>query len=300
MTRVAQLAQQQLTLRNVLDTQERIQDGQIQIATGKKSQQYAGIARDATRLVSLEATQTRTSQFLINNRIVESRLELMDAATSNIFDAVSELRQLLVQALSDSSVGLVQVNDLAQSLLDVVTGQLNTKINGRFLFGGSMTTTLPATVPVPDPTTFGVPDNTYYNGDTIQLTARIDETTTITYGITADANAFQQTIAALKAAIQGDTVNSRTLMNTALGIAETAIQSLAGTRTQIGADLQSIALANQRNNDFLGFIENQISDIENVDIPSTIARLATEQTILEASFITLVRVASLTLVDFMK
>lgn len=299
MTRVAQLAQQTLTLNNVLNTQERVQDAEIQIATGKKSLDYAGIFRDATRLVSIESTQKRTSQFIQNNTIIESRLERMDTAVSTVFDAVSELRQTLIQAISDSSSGEVRLAEVAQNLLDVVTGQLNAKDNGRYLFSGSKTNVQPVTVPVPDPTTFGVPEANYYNGDTIQLTTRIDETTTITYGITADRTAFQQAIAALKGAIEGDNTNNTNLMNTSLGLAESAIASLAGFRTEIGSDLKTIELANRRNNDLVVFIEGRISDIENVDVPATVAQLASEQTILQASFLTLVRVASLTLVDFL-
>ena len=63
MTRVAQLAQQTLALNSILNSQERVQDAQIQIATGSKSLNYAGLAASATRLVSLEAVQTRTNQF---------------------------------------------------------------------------------------------------------------------------------------------------------------------------------------------------------------------------------------------
>ena len=78
MTRVAQLAQQTLTLKNVLSAQQRLQDAQIKIATGRKAQTSAGIAEDASRLVSLESLQTRIDRILQNNGIVENRLELMD------------------------------------------------------------------------------------------------------------------------------------------------------------------------------------------------------------------------------
>jgi flagellar hook-associated protein 3 FlgL len=193
----------------------------------------------------------------------------------------------------------VQLAEIAQNLLDNVSGQLNSKINGRFVFAGSRTTTRPVTVPVPNPTNFGTPDSTYYQGDSLKLTARLDESTTITYGITGDRIEFQNAIGALKAAIEGANTNNRTLKNTALSLAETAIQGLAGLRTEMGVDMDSISRANSRNNDFLLFTEGMISDIENVDIAFTVARLATEQTILQASYMTLARVTSLSLVDFL-
>ncbi len=299
MTRVSQLAQQQLTLNNVLNTQERIQEAEIQIATGKKARNYAGIAEDATRLVSLESVATRTQQFNKNNTVVEGRLERMDSAVASMGDAITELRRTLIQALSDSSSNEVRVADIAQNLLDTVTGQLNAKLNGRFLFSGSMTNTQPVTVPVPDPSTFGVPEANYYNGDSIQLTARIDETATIAYGITGDRTAFQEAIAALKGAIEGANTNNRTLMNASLQLAESASQGLAGLRAEIGSDLKTLTQASARNDSFSVFVEGVISDIENVDVPATVSRLANDQNVLEASFLTLSRVASLTLVDFL-
>lgn len=300
MTRVAQIAQQTLTLKNVLSAQQRLQDAQIKIATGRKSQTYAGIAGDASRLVSLESLQTRVDRILQNNGIVENRLERMDQAVSTIFDSASELRTLIIQALNAPSSGAVPVGTVAQYLLDVVAGQLNTKENGRFLFSGIRTGTPAVQVPVPDPATFGVADAGYYQGDSVELTARIDESITITYGMTADRVAFQQTIAALKAAIQADSTGDTSLLSTALDLANSAIQTLAGYRTEIGADLDAIAAANQRNNDFLVFVEGAISDIENVDIPATVAQLATEQTILQASYFTLAQMGRLSLVDFLR
>jgi len=300
MTRVAQLAQQQLTLSNVRATQERLQEAQIQISTGQKSRSYAGIFKDATRLVSLEASQARIKQFVENNTIISDRLERTDGAVSNIFDALTELRKTLIQATSDSSSGEVRLTEIANNLLSSVTGQLNTKENGRFLFAGSMTTTQPVTVPVPDPTTFGVPEANYYNGDSVALSARIDEATTITYGVTGDRAGFQDAIAALKAAIQAGTTNDRGLMETALTLTNSALQTVAGYRAEIGSDLQTIDRANSNNNDLLTFLEGSITDIESVDVPETVAKMSTDQTVLQASFLTLARITNLTLLDFLR
>ncbi len=560
MTRVANLAQQTLALNSILNSQERVQDAQIKIATGAKSLDYAGLSASATRLVSLESVQSRTSQFIDNNRIITNRLELMDSAVSTIFDTTIELRTTLLQALNDASSGQVPLATVAQNLLDVVAGQLNIKDNGRYIFAGSKTSTPPVDVSGPNSTvtqqeattgiqnlagrgfvakidasstkvtsgdafrlsydtiggtvellsltnlTTGVtksidvktvvdakvvaggqlagsdlksgetveisfPDlgvtvtlvgddiagtgftrgtdviaagsitatnlatsditvngsatyvndvdggvanaaitdllastdydkitglltvnmNTgagsvtlaatngvlfsvdggaysatpatnlddggshtvaikmsggnsnsddiiavmtlndidgsvgagpsgftidvgdlmfgaditaggagYYSGDSAVLSTRIDETTTISYGMTADRKAFQDVISALKEAIDGSNTNNRSKLESALTFAQSAIQSIAGYRTEIGSDMVTIERANQRNNDFIVFVDGVVTDIKNVDIPSIVSLLATEQVILEASFLTLARVSRLTLVDFLR
>ncbi len=299
MGRVSQIAQQTLTLRNILNAEARIQSAQIQIGTGKKSLSYAGIAEDASQLVSLKGLHTRIDGFVKNNTTIERRLERMDASVSAVFDAVSELRTLLIQGLNDATGGNVPVGTVAQNLLDAVVGLLNAKDDGRYLFSGTKTTTEPVESPVPDPAMFGVADNTYYNGDTVELTTRVDENTTIAYGMTADRLGFQQAIGALKAAIEGANTQSTSLLESALILANDAIQTLAGYRTEIGSDLQTIERADLRNGDFITYIEGVISDIENVNIPATVTQLASNQTLLEASFLSLARVNSLSLVNFL-
>lgn len=299
MSRVSQLAQQTLTLNNVLDAQSRIQDTQIQIATGITSLSYAGISKQASRLVSLESLQTRLNQFSKNNTIIESRLQRMDQAVSTIFDSMSDLRRLLIQRLNATAGSDVPLAAVAQNLLDVVAGQLNAKDNNRFLFAGTRTDTPPVIVPVPDPATFGVPEANYYQGNSIELTTRVDDSITITYGMTADRAAFQDVIAALKAAIQGDATDDSALMDKSLELAGKAIDALAGFRAEIGADLNTIFSANQRTGDFLIFVENSIIDILAVDIPAAVIKLASDQTILQASYLTLARVSSLSLVNFL-
>ena len=299
MTRVTQLAQQAQTLSNILAAQKRIQESAIQISSGFKSQTFTGIAFDSSRLVSLEGLRTRFEQLDRNNSIVGSRLERMDQSVSTIFDAMIELRNLVIQRQNDASGSAVPLAAVAQNLLDAVAGQLNVKENGRFLFAGTLTTTAPVIFPVPDPTVFGTPDATYYTGNSTELTVRIDDTITIKYGMTADRTGFQEVIAAMKAAIQGDATNNTTLLKTSLALADTAIAALAGYRAEIGSDMSTIDLAKQRNGDFLLFVEQSISDIVNVDIPSAITQLTTNETILQASFLMLSRVGSLSLANYL-
>ena len=300
MSRISQLAQQTQTLSNILNAQKRMQETEIQISSGYKSQSYTGISADANRLVSLEGLRTRFDQLNKNNTIIEARLERMDQSVSTIFDAVTELRNLVIQRINDASGSSVPLAAVAQNLLDVVAGQLNTKANGRFLFSGTQTNTTAVVFPVPDPTTFGVPEANYYQGNSTELSVRIDDTITIAYGMTADRTAFQESIAAMKAAIQGDATNNSTLLTTALTLAESAIASLAGFRAEIGSDLSTIDQAKQRNEDFVLFVEQSISEIQNVDIPSAIIRLTAAQLILEASFLSIARIGRLSLVNFLK
>jgi flagellin-like hook-associated protein FlgL len=62
MTRIANLAASDHLLAMLAHTQSRVQDLQTQVATGKRSQTYAGIAGDARQLLALEIPIRRISR----------------------------------------------------------------------------------------------------------------------------------------------------------------------------------------------------------------------------------------------
>ena len=70
MTRVANFAQHQRNLAHILDAQRRLNAGQLQISSGKKAQNYSGVARDVRRIVNVEAGHIRTTQFISNNKLI--------------------------------------------------------------------------------------------------------------------------------------------------------------------------------------------------------------------------------------
>src|SRR3546814_7810162 len=80
MTRVTNLAAQNLSLALLQQTQSLVMDAQVQISTGKKAERYMGVAPDAARLVSVKADHARVTQFVAGNEIVDLRLQRMESS----------------------------------------------------------------------------------------------------------------------------------------------------------------------------------------------------------------------------
>ena len=76
-TRVSNLASNKLIQSTILRTQDRIADRQLQISTLQKSQDYAGIADESNRLVTLEASKRRVDQYLTEGTNVKLRMQTM-------------------------------------------------------------------------------------------------------------------------------------------------------------------------------------------------------------------------------
>ncbi|MGH6720252.1 MAG: hypothetical protein ACREER_13140, partial [Alphaproteobacteria bacterium] len=192
MTRIADFAQHQRLMGNVMDGLARIREFQTQASSGKKSQDYLGIASDTTRLLVSEIQLGRVQQYIENTTRAQQRLDAMDQALASMVNVATDLRALLIQATSDSSGPDVPVAESARNMLDIIVRELNTKLDGRYLFSGSRTQTPTVGQPVPDPAIFGVPDAGYYQGDGIELTVRADDDLIQAYGVTGDRLGFQQ------------------------------------------------------------------------------------------------------------
>lgn len=215
-------------------------------------------------------------------------------------DVASSLQTLLVQATSDSGGDDVPLKEEAEGMLQIVASQLNTQEDGRYLFAGSKTDTAAVQVPVPDPTTFGIPEDNYYQGDDLELSARLDEELTLSYGMTADREGFQLLIGALKAAIRGDTIDSDAMKTTALDLVGQAIDKLTDYSSEIGTNLSLVDTVRNQHEDLVTVLENNIGEIENTDIPKTVSLMSQQETLLEASYMTIARLGQLSLADYLK
>jgi hypothetical protein len=154
-TRVGTFATQQALIQRMLEVQKRVYDGQTQVGTEKKSQDYLGIAQDSFRLINIENERSRTERFINNNTSAETNLNAMNASVKSIDDRVRTLRQDLLgftsRDLTDkSSDDFSAVNDIQErafAVLNDIEFFLNLKIDGKYLFAGGKTNDAPVTIP---------------------------------------------------------------------------------------------------------------------------------------------------------
>lgn len=303
MTRVANFAQHERNLAHILDAQQRLNDGQLRISSGKKSEHYSGVARDARRIVNVETSHVRTTQFISNNNLVGQRLQTMETNVAQVFDLVTQYKTLIINALNADNASDLAMPIQTQSLMDEISALLNVEQDGRFLFSGSRTDTRPVdqgglpgayTVPTVNNDSIG-----YYSGDTTNLTIQADENFTVSYGVHAGEQGFEQAIRAMHMVIIGPP-GDRATLDDALRVIDQAIDGVSDIRTQIGASRAALENVNGRLDDFLLFSEQTISDLENTDITEVITRMNSDQVAVEASFAVISRLADLTLTRFLR
>ena len=319
-SRVSTLAQQQLITSNALRTQRNVNDLQVQIASGKKTQSFSGIAENAGRLVNLKSELSQAEQFIQNITITEKRLDLMAFAMDQIEGIARKARTDFATALNGSEADDIQLSLMAQASLDQIVEIFNTKDDSRFLFSGGAIETKPVnlsnaayTAPVPGspPIFVQTVETGYYQGDAVVQSTRADDGFSIAYGINADESAFEKLIRTL------DNVSNVTFTDpitaqekTFLTAAMTELtelldnngvdKTLSDLRADIGLDRVILDNIRDKHNDFLQFSKDSIAEIENIDSAEVITSLNFEQIQLEASFTTIARIQTLSLSNFLR
>ncbi|MGE3968139.1 MAG: flagellin [Dongiaceae bacterium] len=324
MTRISDLALHQLTLAQTLGTQKRVADLQIQVSSGLRAQRYTGVASEAHRLVSLQASQARTDQFVKNNKIVDGRLTAMETNIAQVFDSATQFRTLLMNALNNSNGSDLQIAAEAGNFKQQVANLLNVQVDGRYLFAGSRTDVKPVELagwtPPPSltpPLTLPLPQITaeYYRGDAVQQAAEIDADLTVDYGITGDEDAFEYVLRAMQYVETAGSPPNRDALESALALINTALgteqpnaargvepiqRDLADLRSLVGTSRRAIEEANTRHQEYALHLEQNIGDIQSVDVAQALTELSNQQTQLEASYTMLSRLSQLSLLNFLK
>lgn len=143
----------------------------------------------------------------------------------------------------------------------------------------------------------------FYKGNSQKLTARIETTTTMEYGITGDESGFEKLFRALFMAKNANVTTGNidtTTLNSALTLALQAIDEIPDIRSSIGSDRSTLETTKSRHEDFLIATTEAVSNIEDVDVVEIVSRMAAQQTQLEASYTLTARLGQLSLVNFLR
>ena len=146
MTRITSLASSNHLIQLMLRSQERLNAGQVQVATEKVSQDYAGIATQSERLVTIENTRDLLNKYTQTNKLMDLRLTITDTVVVGVEDAMKSFRQDLANFRTTTMSEETDVRDIQSSAFNTlksIEAYLNTDVNGQFVFSGARGTTQP-------------------------------------------------------------------------------------------------------------------------------------------------------------
>ncbi len=146
MIRISDAASINSLINNMMRTKQRVDDANFQVVSGKVSREYAGIARESQRLVSMEATRDLNVRFIENNKIAKLRLDTMTNSIESSEKTIKDMRRMLGNFLTAGKFDQNSVENLQKFAFNALLNleaYLNVEIDGQFLFSGSRTNELP-------------------------------------------------------------------------------------------------------------------------------------------------------------
>lgn len=298
--RVSTFALFQSTLGNVAKVDAQLANLQNQLSSGFKSKDFEGISDNATRYMQLEDRLARMKQYSQTNSVVQTRIDTTDTILSQIISVATEIKNLISQRRS----GTLESGAFAAQLdanWKTLVGQINTTVEGRYLFSGGRTDTPPMDADnFPELPVNGVPSDSYYAGDQQDITVRASDSVELTYNVRADEEGFKKIFGGLALAKQGDLVDSDELLEEGYDMMAEGLENIIARQATVNSNSVTLQNINQEIVSLTTYWQGIKDDIVNTDIITASTQVAINQSILTAAFQSFARITSLRLADFLR
>ncbi|MBL8712406.1 MAG: hypothetical protein JNM12_05860 [Alphaproteobacteria bacterium] len=333
-SKVSFLGSTQANIARLKDMNATLTDLQRQIASTKKYDTLAGFGVDATNIQRNRTDLGRVQSYLDNISGLTSRITQMNTAMDSTRDAVTQLIDGITTAVRDSSADIPSLKVIAQNALDFVQDLANLKVDGRYLFAGSDSTSAPFTDESVLNNNFQQQLTDWRNGTitTAQLTAnvaamttadvgmnpglsasgqvtmRIGETTELDYTVRADVDGFQDIIKALgfmanmQEPAPGDIPTASELddvIQNIMDIARAGVEKLDAAATRVGGNFNLLNAVEATHESESAMLQGLIGKMENADTTDVVTQIQALQTQLQASYQVTSITNQLSLINFL-
>ena len=299
-TRVGNIALYNNTLNDVTNTQKRLAELQEQISSGIKSQNFAGLNGQVEQYTLLEAKIRLTTSQIEGNQLNLSRINTADQAMAQAVEIADKMEDLIVQARNSTIGTTVDMPAIMRDYLKDLQGALNMNFEGRYLFGGTNTSSQPVPNILVDNIAPGVPDTGYYAGSEHNITYHRDERTEYDFPIRADDPSFQKIIAAAKLAINGFEGGNNDVLGNALDLMQEGQRDLNVARARVNSTAISVEQANDQLNSLKLYWKGVTEEVGKTDLLAASTEVANHQAVLQAAFSVFSRLSQLRLTDYLR
>lgn len=271
---------------------------QRQTSTGKRILSPSDDPVGVAIALGLRRDQGATEVWKRNVNDSLTWLNTTDGALSQALDVVQRAHELAVQGgngtLSSAARALIaaEVDSLKSQFVEIG----NSSLGGRFLFGGTATSTAPFS---PATETMNTPPNTG------QLNREVSQGSVISVNITADrlqappsgaADIFTELTKLSAALVAGDSAG----ISAALGAMDKHQANINALRGEGAAKINRLELTASRFDAQQIATGEQLSSIEDADVAKSIMDLTQRETVYRASLAVGARVMQPSLVDFLR
>jgi flagellar hook-associated protein 3 FlgL len=280
-------------LRDIARVQERMQVAQAQVSSNKKVTKPSDDPSAAADIVRIFSEKSEAEQFERNITFAESKLNLADTVLDSVEHMVERARTLGQLSFGNPATASLYTTEL-DGLRDQIISASNTVHAGRFIFGGSITTTAPY-VKASD-------SSVSYQGNSQETVLQVSRTSTLQTQIpgaqvfSGSVDIFEVMADLSTAMTAGDKDGIDTQVKQleqfaeVISIARSKIGSFVNRASNMSAELTTERLAR----------ETDLSHEQAANMAQAITELNMSQNSLEATLAVGARISQLTILDFLK
>ncbi|WP_237167741.1 flagellar hook-associated protein FlgL [Paenibacillus yonginensis] len=296
MIRVTGNMQNMQLLKNLRNINNSMNVGQNQLATGEKISKPSDDPIGVGYQMRYDTDLARSDQFMENSKTGSNILSTMDSLFQQADDVLKRARTLTLQAVNgtyDENQRQVIAKEIEQLKEQMVTIG-NSTFNGRYLFNGQKTDQAPysSANAANDQTDQGV----FYLNVSAAVSVPVSITGETVFGEAGGDNVFK-TLDDLVAALNSNDVDG---ISASLDKIDQSADRLMLSWAEVGARMNRFEIMQSRIEDDQVNTKSMRADVADVDMPSAITELKTNETVLQAALSTGARISQMSLLDFLR
>jgi len=261
-----------------------------QVSSQKNATDLKGYAKNAEVLTAMKSAQAKVAGFLDQTTLVSNRLDIQDTAIGQVSDATQSARDAIANAIAAGSAETM-MQALGGAFGDVLQG-INSKSNGRYVFAGAKSDTVPTTATSMASLTAAPSTASLFQNDQYITSNRVDDTTTVSTGVLADKlgtgvfDAFKQVQAYVDAngPFTGKLTEAQSnFLKGLLPVFDGVKTGLVTAQAQNGLNQKRFETAKTDLSDQADTLATMVGGITDVDMAEAVTRLESAKLAVQAS-----------------
>ena len=259
-----------------------------QISSGKKLQTFSDDPAGASQSLVLRSALGDNAQYQRDAASATTFLTASQSALSSAGSIVQSARQIAVAGANSTQTpdSLAGLSDQVDGAIQQLTQLANTQAEGRYVFGGTNTTTAPY-------------DATQtYQGNTQAISSALGPGNSIQIN-TVGSSAFGPAFTALQTLKTDLGAGNATAISGDIGKFDTALSAINAASATAGAKANQATAATQQLTRAQSEYESSISGIENVDLADAYVQFQSATNVYQASLSVTAKAFQYSLADFL-
>lgn len=287
---------------DIKKAQEKYAKEATKLSSGKNYQSLKELSEDNNTedFLLLSAQINSSDSYISSNASIMLRLDSMQESLSQAHNTAIEFAKSLTSRINSASGSSISFKTSISSTFGEIKDAMNSSFNGYYLFSGSKTNVPPVgNIEISNIGQDGSLNDIYYEGDNNILSANINETENLKYGILGNDPTFKKLIASIHLAKEGDETEDYKKLGEALDLLNESLNDLTTLEASVILKKDHLEEVDTNLENSKNFLDEIFLSISDTDIISSSILLQEYESLTQSAMQSFVKLSSLKLSNFL-